>query len=92
MTSEGMEATKDLNSTIIQNERLTACIPRYVVIKKGVIKGVPEDRELENMIQQLNSDDQNKHLIPFKVIDAVRLKMRDKEPNEETEGERWARR
>jgi hypothetical protein len=45
--------------------------------------------ELENFMQQLNSDNHNKHPFPFQVIDAVRRKMRVKEPNEETEGERW---
>jgi hypothetical protein len=39
--------------------------------------------------QQLNSDNQNKHPVPFQVIDAVRLKMRVKVTNEETEGEKW---
>jgi hypothetical protein len=60
-----------------------------MVIKKGVIKDVPEDMELENLKQQLNSDNQNKHPTPFQVIDAVRLKMRVKETNEETKEERW---
>jgi hypothetical protein len=59
-----------------------------MVIKNGVIKDVPEDMELENLSQQLNSGNHNKHSIPFQVIDAVRLKMRVKETNEETEGER----
>jgi hypothetical protein len=40
-------------------------------------------------MQQLNSDNQNKHPIPFQVIDAVRLKMRDEETNEETKEESW---
>jgi hypothetical protein len=50
-----MEASNVLDSPIIQNEGLTAYIPRYMVIKKGVIKEVPEDMELENLTQQLNS-------------------------------------
>jgi hypothetical protein len=41
-----MEANKDLDSPIFQKEGLTAYIPRYIVIKKGVIKDVPEDMEL----------------------------------------------
>jgi hypothetical protein len=45
--------------------------------------------ELENFMQHLNSNNRNKHSIPFQVIDAVRLKMRVKEMKEETEGERW---
>jgi hypothetical protein len=60
-----------------------------VVIKKGVIKNVSQDMELENLTQQLNLDDHNKHPIPFQVIEAVRLKVRVKETNEETKGERW---
>jgi hypothetical protein len=44
--------------------------------------------ELENLTQQLNSENQNKHPIPFQVIDAVRLKMRVKGTNEETKGEK----
>jgi hypothetical protein len=84
-----MEANKVLNSPIIQNKGLTACIPRCVVIKKGVIKQVPEDMELENLTQQLNSNIHSKLSIPFQVINAVRLKMRAKETSEEYEGERW---
>jgi hypothetical protein len=42
--------------------------------------------ELENFMQQLNSVNHNKHPITFETIDAVRLKMRIKETNEETEG------
>jgi hypothetical protein len=60
----------------------------YILINNGVIKDVPEDMELENLKQQLNSDNQNKHPITFQVIDAVRLKMRVKETNEETKEER----
>jgi hypothetical protein len=71
-----MEANKVLDSLIIQNEGLTAYIPRYMVIKKGVIKDVPEDMELENFMQQPNSDNHNKHPIPFQITDAVRLQMR----------------
>jgi hypothetical protein len=82
--SERMEANK-----VFQNKELTAYIPRYIVIKKGVIKDVPEDMELENLTQQLNSDNQNKHPIPFQVIDAVRLKMMVKETNKKTKEERW---
>jgi hypothetical protein len=52
--SERMEANKGLDSPIIQNEGLTAYIPRYMDIKKGVIKDVPEDMELGNLTQQLN--------------------------------------
>jgi hypothetical protein len=78
-----------LHSRTIQNERLTAYNPRYKVNKKGVIKDVPEDMELENLMQQLNSDNHKIHLIPFQVTNAVRLKMRVKETNEETEGEIW---
>jgi hypothetical protein len=66
--SERMEANKALDSPIIQNEGLTAYIPRYMVIKKRVIKDVPEDMELENLMQQLNSDNHNRLLIPFQVI------------------------
>jgi hypothetical protein len=83
-----MEANKVLDSPIIQNEGLTAYIPRYMVIKKGVIKDVPEDMELGNLTQQLNSDNQNKHPTTFQVIDAVRFKLRVKETNEETKEER----
>jgi hypothetical protein len=61
-----------------------------MVIKKGGIKDVPEDMELENLTQQLNSDNQNKHPIPFQVIDAVGLRTRVKETNEETKEEIWA--
>jgi hypothetical protein len=43
-----MEANKVLDSPIIQNEWLTAYILRYMVIKKGVIKDVPKNVELEN--------------------------------------------
>jgi hypothetical protein len=45
--------------------------------------------ELENLMQQLNSDKHNKYSIPFQIIDAARLKMRVKETNEETKKERW---
>jgi hypothetical protein len=38
-----MEENKVLDSSIIQNERLTAYIPRYMAIKSGVINDVPED-------------------------------------------------
>jgi hypothetical protein len=55
----------------------------------GVIKDVPEDMELENLTQQLNSDNQNKHPIHFQVTDTVTLKMTVKETNEETKEERW---
>jgi hypothetical protein len=60
-----------------------------MVIKKGVIKDVQKSMELQNLMQQLNSDNRNKHLIHFQGFDTVRLKMRVKEMNEETEGERW---
>jgi hypothetical protein len=56
-----------------------------MVIKKGVIKNVPENMEFENWTEQFNSYKQNKHLITLQVIDAVTLKMRVKEANEETE-------
>jgi hypothetical protein len=62
-----MEVDKCLDSPIVQNEGLTAYIPRYMVIKKGVIKDVPEDMELENLMQQLNSDIHNEHPIPFQI-------------------------
>jgi hypothetical protein len=84
-----MDANKVLDNPIIQNERLTAYIPRYMLIKTGVIKDVPEDMELKNLMQQLNLDNHNKNPIPFQITDAVRLKKRVKETNEETEGERW---
>jgi hypothetical protein len=84
-----MEGNKVLDSSIIQNEGLTAYIPRYMVIKKGVIKDVTEEMGLDKLTQQLNADNQNKHPVPFQVIDAVRLKMRVKEMNEETKEERW---
>jgi hypothetical protein len=54
----------------------------------GVIEDVPEDMELENMTQQLTSENQNKRPIPFQVIDGVRLKMRVKETHEETKEEK----
>jgi hypothetical protein len=38
--SERMEANKVLDSPVIQNERLTSYILRYMVIKKEVIKDV----------------------------------------------------
>jgi hypothetical protein len=88
--SERTEANKILDSLIIQNEGLTAYFPRYMVIKKRFIKDVPEDMELENLMQHLNSDNQNKHPVTFQVIDEVWLKMRVKETNEETKEERWA--
>jgi hypothetical protein len=43
-----------------------------MVIKKGVIKDVPEDMELENLMQQFNLDNQNKHPIPFQITATVR--------------------
>jgi dipeptidase len=89
LTSERMKVNKVLNRPIIQNEGLTACIPRYKIIKKGVIKDVPENMELENLMQHLNSDNYNKLPIPFQVINAVRLKMRVKETSEDFEEERW---
>jgi hypothetical protein len=52
--SEGMEANKVSDSHLIHNEWLTAYIQRYMVIKKGVTKDVPENMELENLMQQLN--------------------------------------
>jgi hypothetical protein len=45
--SEIIKANKVLDSHIIQKEG--PYIPRYMVIKKGVIKVVPEDMELENL-------------------------------------------
>jgi hypothetical protein len=45
--------------------------------------------DLDKLTQQLNADNQNKHPVPFQVNDAVRLKMRVKEMNEETKKERW---
>jgi hypothetical protein len=71
--SERMEANTFLDSPLIQNEGLTAYIPRCMVIKKGVIKDLPEDMELDKLTQRLNSDNQNTHLIPLQVIDAARL-------------------
>jgi hypothetical protein len=82
--TENGKANKILDRPIIQNERPTAYILRYIVIKKGVIKDVPEDMKLENMMQQLTLDNHNKHPIPFQIIDAVRLMMRVRERNEET--------
>jgi hypothetical protein len=64
-----MEANKGLDSPMI--------------IKKGVIKAVPEDMELDNLMQQLNSDNHNKHPIHFQIIDTVRVRRRVKETNEE---------
>jgi hypothetical protein len=37
------EANKVLDSPIIQNEGLTAYIPTDIIIKKGIIKDVPEN-------------------------------------------------
>jgi hypothetical protein len=48
--SERMETNKVLGSPIIQNEELTA------YIKRRVITDVPEDMDLENLMQQVNSD------------------------------------
>jgi hypothetical protein len=47
-------------------------MPKHVVIKKVIIKDVPEDMELENLLQQLNSDNQNKHPIPFRLKTKVK--------------------
>jgi ribosomal silencing factor RsfS len=44
--------------------------------------------ELENLMQQFNSDN-HKHSIPFQVTDAAKLNVIVKETNEETEKERW---
>jgi hypothetical protein len=55
-----------------------------MVITKGAIKMYQKD------MQQLNSDSRNKHPIHFHITDAVRLKMKVKDMNEETEVERWA--
>jgi hypothetical protein len=52
-SSEGMEANKVLGKPIIQNEGLITYIPRYTVIKKGVIKDVREDMELETLSNSL---------------------------------------
>jgi hypothetical protein len=41
VTSEGMEGNKVLDSPIIQKERLTAYILRYVVIKRKLLKMYP---------------------------------------------------
>jgi hypothetical protein len=49
--SERMEANTVMDSPVIQNEGLTAYIPSYMVIKKGVIKGVPE--EMETIVRRL---------------------------------------
>jgi hypothetical protein len=51
---ENGKANKDLDRPIIQNEGPAACIPRYIVIKD-----VPEDLELENMMQHLTLDNHN---------------------------------
>jgi hypothetical protein len=59
-----------------------------MVNKDEVIKNVPDDMELKNLTQQLNSDNLKKHPITFQNIDAARLKMRVKETNEGIEGER----
>jgi hypothetical protein len=59
-----------------------------MVIKKKVIKDVPEDMELENLTQQLNSGNENKNPITFQVIDAVTLKMKVKETSEGTKEEK----
>jgi hypothetical protein len=87
VTSESIEVNKVLDGPIIQKERLTAYIPRYMVIKNGVIKDVSKDMDLENLTQQLKSVDKNKHPITFQVIDAIRHKMRVKETNEEPKEE-----
>jgi hypothetical protein len=55
----------------------------------GVIKGAPEDIELEHLTQQLNANNQNRYPLPYQIIVAVRLKMRVKETNEETKELRW---
>jgi hypothetical protein len=51
--SERIEANKVLDSPINQKKKkeLTAYIPRCMVIKKGVIKDVPQDIKLENLTQ-----------------------------------------
>jgi hypothetical protein len=71
-----MEVNNVLNSPIIQNEALTAYILRYIVIKKRVTKDIHEDMELNNLMQQLNLDNQNKHSIPFQVSDTVEETMK----------------
>jgi hypothetical protein len=82
-----MEGNKLWNSHIIRG--LTAYIPRYMVVIKGVIQDVPEDMELKNLMEQLNSDNHNKHAKPFQVTGAVRHKMKVKEKKEEADGDRW---
>jgi hypothetical protein len=69
-----MEASKVWGNSVIQNEGLTAYNPGYIVVKKGVIKDVPDDMKLANLMQQLNSDNRKKHPILFQIIDAVKLK------------------
>jgi hypothetical protein len=60
-----MEANKVLGSAVIQTEGFTAYIQRYIAIQNGVIKDVPEDMELENLIHQLNSDNhKNTNIFP----------------------------
>jgi hypothetical protein len=54
-----MEANNVLDSPSIKNEGLTAYILRYMIIEKVVIKDVPEDMKLENLMQQRNSDNHN---------------------------------
>jgi hypothetical protein len=51
LLGENGSKIKVLDSPIIQNDGLTAYIPRYMVIKMGVIKDVSKDMELENLMQ-----------------------------------------
>jgi hypothetical protein len=57
-----------------------------MVAKKGVIKEVPEDMELEKLMQQLNMDNHNKHPIALQIIAAVRLTMRVKRRTKKPSG------
>jgi hypothetical protein len=87
VTSGRMEANKVFDSHMIKNA-LTAYILRYMVFKKEVIRDVSEVIKLENLMQQLNSDNHNQHPISFQITDAVRFMIRAKETNEETKGKR----
>jgi hypothetical protein len=83
-----MKENDFLNRGISKNEGLTvySYIPRYMVIKSGMKRDMPEDMELE-ILKQRNSDNHNKHPIRSQIIYAVRLKMRVKEKNEEGDRE-----
>ncbi|XP_058789684.1 uncharacterized protein LOC131663341 [Phymastichus coffea] len=73
------EANKSLTDSNFSNHGLTASIPSFKKIRKGVLKGVPIDHDVEDLKSAIKCES--------KVIEVTRLNARNRHPT--SESDKW---